>query len=135
MKVRFDESKVWRTANGCTIAIADMETAHLMNTLRMFIAKPNVVMSMIAADIDNFDEDLYYGGVWQPTSSSAPHIKKESMWSATSMSAEELTSYAIESALGQAMRNELAARGVNVDNLLIMWKTEVTNNEQQIENV
>lgn len=124
MKVRFDNPTAWTTADGRVIPVKDMETAHLLNTLRMFARKPHLVMSMIVADIDESAEQAHYDGPWVPIHGEARDTRRESMRAATSMSAEQLTQYAMESALGCAMRNELVARGVNVDNLWIMWKTE-----------
>lgn len=127
MNTRFDNAKSWKTADGRVIEIKEMETSHIMNTLRLFIRKPYLIMSMIVKDFDeipdNQTEQNY--GPWNPHyHNSQPNFKAESMYAVTSLTNDDLVSYAVDSALGRAMRDELASRGINVDNLLTMWKEE-----------
>lgn len=130
MNVRFDNPKTWKTANGRVIAIDEMETAHLMNTLRMFATKPTIVLSMIVADIDKTREENYHSGPWTPNTEESVSFKKMSMYTVTSMTEEQLVEYALTSALGRSMIGELTFRGLNVDNLLMMWKAEEEFNEE-----
>lgn len=129
MNVRFDNSKNWIAADGRIIPISELETAHLMNILRMFVRKPDVVRSMLVADIDKYCDYHDSRGPWTPDCSDTYDVKKESMYRATTLSPEELTEYAVNSALGNALSSELCERGVNVGNLLTTWKTEDPNDE------
>lgn len=132
MNTRFDNAKSWKTADGRVIEIKEMETSHIMNTLRLFVRKPHLIMSMIVKDFDeipdNQPEQTY--GPWNPKHNvSAPNFKAESMYAVTSLTNDDLVSYAVDSALGRAMRDELASRGINVENLFNIWKEEVELSE------
>ena len=53
MKTRFDIPNVWITAAGEVISVQNMETPHLLNTVKMLIQKPSRVLSMLIVDIEN----------------------------------------------------------------------------------
>lgn len=98
---RFTNSEYWIMGNGDAIAIEDMETNHLINTLRMFREKPNRTMSMLINDAEQlgsfFINDKYV------------------LNRITSMSEAELIDYAMDSNLANAMIEELEKRGVNIN--------------------
>lgn len=120
MKTRFDDNKIWLTTNNA-FSIVDMETDHLINTLKMFATKPSRVMSMLVYDIEHNPTTIT---AWSPLGDDNEIIEK-SIYNATSMSADELTAYALNSPLGIAMTDELRRRGVNVDNVITMALNEV----------
>lgn len=133
MNTRFDNSKSWKSADGRVTDIRDMETSHIMNTIRMFIRKPHTIMSMIVKDFDQYEDDQpFSNGPWFPELNdfNRKSAKQESMHAVTSMSHMQLIEYALHSLLVCAMRDELAARGVNVDNLFQMWAEEGRADEQ-----
>lgn len=119
MKTRFDENEVWISTNA-VIPIAEMETAHLVNTLRMFIIKPLRTMDMIVRDIERSHGECE----WTPDSNNSANIIKRSVSNVTSMSFAELAMYAINSELGKAIQTELKDRGVNVDNIIALAFSE-----------
>lgn len=126
MKTRFDCPQNWIKGNGEVIPIKDMETSHLINTVRMFVRKPFMVCSMIIEDIEN----KTYSPVataWNPNGSEEQNIKNESIFNVTSLTEQELTAYALQSALGCAMVNELSSRGVNTENIITMTMNENSN--------
>lgn len=112
MKTRFDFPGVWITACGETVAIGNMETAHLLNTVKMLVKKPERVLSILISDIENatFSET-----VWTVFNSSD---RKQSLRNVTSLSEEELVEYVKGTPLFRSMLEELKDRGVNVDNVL-----------------
>lgn len=116
MKTRFDYEGVWITSLGA-MPVADMDTAHLMNTVKMLIQKPARTLSMLISDIENatFSET-----VW--TAHNAVD-KKQSLRNVTSLSDTELTEYAINSPLFKSMIDELKSRGVNTDNIVKLYTT------------
>ncbi len=52
MKTRFDETKYWITAGGEAIRLCDMETSHLLNTVKMLLQKPTRTQAMLVIDIE-----------------------------------------------------------------------------------
>ena len=59
MKTRFD-GKLWIGAFGLAIEVKDMETAHLLNTVKMLVQKPARVQAMLVNDIEDATfEDVY----------------------------------------------------------------------------
>ena len=52
MTTRFDESKYWITAGGEVIRLSDMETSHLLNTVKMLLQKPTRTQAMLVTDIE-----------------------------------------------------------------------------------
>ena len=64
MKTRFD-GKLWIGAFGLAIEVKDMETAHLLNTVKMLVQKPARVQAMLVNDIEDatFEEQE----AWTPT--------------------------------------------------------------------
>lgn len=116
MKTRFDETKVWVTGMGEVIKIANMETTHLMNTIKMFAQKPYISMGIIVKDIER---NSVYRGVGEApmhNSKTDDDVKKQSISNITSMSEQEIVTYTFNSPLGQAMLLELQSRGVNIQN-------------------
>ncbi len=112
MTTRFD-SNIWITAQGERLALTDMETAHLLNTLKMLVTKPERTISMLVADIELYGE---VGSCLIPwAKEAAPVAIKHSLHSITSMTADETRVYALHSTLGRAIRDELVSRGVNVE--------------------
>lgn len=117
MKTRFDCEGVWITGFGQVLSVSEMETAHILNTVRMLIQKPARTLSMLISDIESasFSET-----VW-----TAHNIvdKKQSLQNVTSLSDTELTEYAVNSPLFKSMIEELKSRGVNTDNLVKLYTT------------
>lgn len=52
MKTRFD-GKLWIGAFGLALEVKVMETAHLLNTVKMLVQKPARVQAMLVTDIEN----------------------------------------------------------------------------------
>lgn len=127
MHTRFDNTSVWITADHRVISIKDMETTHILNTLRMLICKPHTTMSMLITDIEKSVEDATLEP-WYPSAKDRKKCKKKSLSNATSMKPEEIIAYVIESPLCSAMLKELRNRGVNTDNMLSIWYAEATMN-------
>ena len=117
MKTRFDYEGVWITGFGVTLSVADMETARILNTVKMLLQKPARTLSMLISDIENatFSET-----VW-----TAHNVadKKQSLKNVTSLSDTELTEYANSSPLFKSMIAELKSRGVNTDNIIRLYTT------------
>ena len=113
MKTRFDNNKYWVTTFGEAVEIKDMSTAHLMNTARMLVQKPDRVLSMLVVDIEN---SFATPQVWSPLA--AEDDREQSLHNATSMSPKALTEYVTGTPLFKAIVKELEARGVNVENVL-----------------
>lgn len=125
MKTRFDNSAMWVTGDDRHLNIRDMETNHLLNTVRMFVKKPYSIASMLIKDIENCAQD-YYPEAWTPTHIGSRSVVKESINAVTSMSKDELVAYALNSPLCSTMMSELLDRGVNIHNLMDMWTTEAS---------
>lgn len=117
MKTRFDYEGVWITGLGTALPVSDMETAHLLNTVRMLIQKPARTLSILISDIENatFSETVWtaYNAV----------DKKQSLKNVTSLSDTELVEYAVNSPLFKSMIAELKNRGVNTDNIVKLYTT------------
>ena len=116
MKTRFDYEGVWITGFGA-VPVADMETAHLLNIVKILVQKPARTLSMLISDIENatFSET-----VWTAHNEVD---KKQSLRNVTSLSDTELTEYAISSPLFKSMIDELKSRGVNTDNIVKLYTT------------
>lgn len=117
MKTRFDYDGVWITGCGVAVPVGEMETAHLLNTVKMLVQKPSRVLSILISDIESatFSET-----VWTAHNVSD---KKQSLTNVTSMSEQELVSYVTETPLFKSMLEELICRGVNMENILSLYKT------------
>lgn len=124
MVTRFDNAKYWRTQHGEMILISEMETSHLMNTIRMFIRKPYLIASMLIFDIEQNVKNGSDDGVWTPNQCYRADAKKDSIHNATSMNTNQLLDYAFGSPLLNEMLRELNSRGVNVGNMIQMWRHE-----------
>lgn len=107
MKTRFD-GKLWIGAFGLAIEVKDMETAHLLNTVKMLVQKPARVQAMLVNDIED-------------ATGNGEDIRKKSLHNATSLSSEELVQYVTGTPLFKAMMEELEARGVNTENIMELY--------------
>lgn len=120
MKTRFDETKRWVTGMGEVVEIRDMETTHLMNTIRMFAQKPYISMGIIVKDIERNKAYSQIDRAWSPDVQSDYDVTKVSIMNITSMNEDEIIEYTLNSPLGQSMLAELESRGVNIDNFIEM---------------
>lgn len=119
IRTRFDDTRVWRAHND-ELRICEMETDHLINTLNMFVRRPERTLAMLVRDIEHFKP--HTTSAWT-RDNDGDSIIKESLRNVTSMTYTELMTYALNSPLGKAMIGELEDRGVNMENLI----TEVLN--------
>lgn len=117
MKTRFD-GKLWIGAFGVAIEVKNMETAHLLNTVKMLVQKPARVQAMLVNDIEDatFEEQE----AWTP-SGDGDSIRKKSLHNVTSLSGEELVQCVTCTTLFKAMLDELEARGVNTENIMQLY--------------
>lgn len=116
MKTRFD-GKIWVMAYGVAIEVKEMETAHLLNTVKMLMQKPARVQAMLVDDIERatFADPT----VWTPTGEG--DTRKLSLRNVTSLSADELTTYVTGTPLFKAMLEELETRGINTENIMQLY--------------
>lgn len=116
MKTRFD-GKIWVMAYGVAIEVKEMETAHLLNTVKMLVQKPARVQAMLVDDIERatFADPT----VWTPTGEG--DTRKLSLRNVTSLSADELTTYVTGTPLFKAMLDELETRGINTENIMQLY--------------
>lgn len=116
MKTRFD-GKIWVVAYGVAIEVKEMETAHLLNTVKMLVQKPARVQAMLVDDIERatFADPT----VWTPTGEG--DTRKLSLRNVTSLSADELTTYVTGTPLFKAMLEELETRGINTENIMQLY--------------
>ena len=116
MKTRFD-GKLWVMAYGVAIEVKEMETAHLLNTVKMLVQKPARVQAMLVDDIERatFADPT----VWTPTGEG--DTRKLSLRNVTSLSADELTTYVTGTPLFKAMLEELETRGINTENIMQLY--------------
>lgn len=116
MKTRFD-GKIWVMAYGMAIEVKEMETAHLLNTVKMLVQKPARVQAMLVDDIERatFADPT----VWTPTGEG--DTRKLSLRNVTSLSADELTTYVTGTPLFKAMLEELETRGINTENIMQLY--------------
>ena len=116
MNTRFD-GPLWIGAFGVTLEVKEMETGHLLNTVKMLLQKPARVQAMLVADIENatFAEPQ----AW--TANRKEDIRKVSVHNITSLSAEELVEYVKGTTLFNTMLAELEARGVNTENIMQLY--------------
>ena len=116
MKTRFD-GKIWVMAYGVAVEVKEMETAHLLNTVKMLVQKPARVQAMLVDDIERatFADPT----VWTPTGEG--DTRKLSLRNVTSLSADELTTYVTGTPLFKAMLEELETRGINTENIMQLY--------------
>lgn len=116
MKTRFD-GKIWVMAYGVAIEVKEMETAHLLNTVKMLVQKPARVQAMFVDDIERatFADPT----VWTPTGEG--DTRKLSLRNVTSLSADELTTYVTGTPLFKALLEELETRGINTENIMRLY--------------
>lgn len=116
MKTRFD-GKIWIMAYGVAIEVKEMETAHILNTVKMLVQKPARVQAMLVDDVERatFADPT----VWTPTSEG--NTRKLSLRNVTSLSADELTTYVTGTPLFKAMLEELETRGINTENIMQLY--------------
>lgn len=116
MKTRFD-GKIWVMAYGVAIEVKEMETAHLLNTVKMLVQKPARVQAML---VDNIERATFADPtVWTPTGEG--DTRKLSLRNVTSLSADELTTYVTGTPLFKAMLEELETRGINTENIMQLY--------------
>lgn len=115
MKTRFDGT-VWIGAGGTAFLPVEMDTDHLLNTLKMLKNRPAVVVTMVVRDIESTPDCCPFS----PFGNSHADVVKQSLFNITSMTPEQVSAYALNSPLGMAMKAELLSRGVNVENYLSM---------------
>lgn len=87
MKTRFDYSGVWITGVGEAVPVGNMETPHLLNTVRMLVQKPARTLSILVADIEHA---TFSDTVWTPFNADD---RKQSLKNVTSLSDAELVEY------------------------------------------
>lgn len=121
MKTRFDGT-VWIGAGGTAFLPAEMDTDHLLNTLKMLKNRPAVVITMVVRDIESTPDCCPF----DPFGNCHGDVVKQSLFNITSMTPEQVSAYALNSTLGTAMKAELISRGVNVENYLSMIETPET---------
>lgn len=121
MKTRFDGT-VWIGAGGTAFLPAEMDTDHLLNTLKMLKNRPAVVVTMVVRDIESTPDCCPF----DPFGNCHGDAVKQSLFNITSMTPEQVSAYALNSTLGTAMKAELISRGVNVENYLSMIETPET---------
>lgn len=121
MKTRFDGT-VWIGAGGTAFLPAEMNTDHLLNTLKMLKNRPAVVVTMVVRDIESTTDCCPF----DPFGNCHGDVVKQSLFNITPMTPEQVSAYALNSTLGTAMKAELISRGVNVENYLSMIETPET---------
>lgn len=121
MKTRFD-GNYWIGAGGIAFNPAEMETDHLLNTLKMIKSKPAIVLSMVVRDIEATPDCCPF----TPFGGGHTDLVKQSLFNLTSMTPEQVSDYALNSPLGTSMKNELIRRGVNIENYLTMVESPET---------
>lgn len=119
MNTRFDGQR-WIGAFGIVFEVKEMETEHLLNTVKMLLQKPNRVQAMLVTDIESatFAEPQ----VW--TANRKEDIRKASIHNITSLSSAELVEYVKGTPLFKAMLEELQTRGVNTENIVQLYTTD-----------
>lgn len=117
MNTRFDNEKEWITENKM-YEIEEMETTHLLNTIRMLYMKPNSVTGMLIRDIEKSEEYIENLTPWTGLFSNRRNVKKESIKNVTSMTSDELVNYIMNTPLVNSMKKELENRGVNVEAII-----------------
>lgn len=114
LKTRFDNGETWIDAKGQEWKITEMSTLHLVNLYTMFLMKPERIMSMLLHDVETMD---YEDRVWNLHNKRDAAALRRSVENITSLSADELRTFALEMPLGEAVLTELRGRGVNVENV------------------
>lgn len=119
MNTRFDGQR-WIGAFGIVFEVKEMETKHLLNTVKMLLQKPNRVQAMLVTDIESaaFAEPQ----VW--TANRKEDIRKVSIHNITSLSSAELVEYVKGTLLFKAMLEKLQTRGVNTENIVQLYTTD-----------
>ena len=121
MKTRFDGT-VWIGAGGTAFLPAEMDTDHLLNTLKMLKNHHGGAVTMVVRDIESTPDCCPF----DPFGNCHGDVVKQSLFNITSMTPEQVSAYALNSTLGTAMKAELISRGVNVENYLSMIETPET---------
>lgn len=121
MKTRFDGT-LWIGAGGCVFHPEEMETDHLLNTVKMLKSKPHITVNMIVRDVEASPDCCPF----TPFGNGHADLVKASLFNITSMTPEQVAEYALNSNLGRALKAELIRRGVNVENYLSMVEAPET---------
>lgn len=120
MKTRFDNTETWETAYNGILEIEEMETTHIMNTIKMMIQKPNLVINMLIKDIETQEVRERKVWKWEANRESKEQKIFQSINNVTSLDEEGILTYVLNSPLVLAMVSELVDRGVNVNNYIGM---------------
>lgn len=123
MNTRFDNEKEWITENGI-YEIKEMETSHLLNTIRLFYIKPNSIIRMLIKDIEESENYIENLTPWTGAYYNRENIKKESIRNVTSMTNDELINYVMNTPLVNSMKKELENRGVNMNAIIERIKND-----------
>ena len=121
MKTRFD-GNLWIGANGVVFTPSELETDHLLNTVKMLKNRPAVVVTMVVRDIESAPDCCPF----DPFGTCHGDVVRKSLFNITSMKPEQVSAFALNSTLGMALKAELISRGVNVENYLSMIETPET---------
>lgn len=97
--------------------MGNMETPHLLNTVRMLVQKPARTLSILVADIEHA---TFSDTVWTPFNADD---RKQSLKNVTSLSDAELVEYVQSTPLFKSMIEELQERGVNTKNVLSLYSS------------
>lgn len=116
MKTRFDIKGIWINRCGVPLSVEEMETANILNCIKMMVQKPTTTLAMLIQDI----ESAAFADVWTTDSDKC---RRESLHNVTSLSAEELVEYIKGTPLVKSMLAELQDRGVNTENILALYKS------------
>ena len=97
MKTRFDNYGVWITAMGEVRKVSDMDTSHILNTMRMLIQKPSRTVGMLIHDVEHSECCVF--SAWEPNFKATV---EQSIYNITSMTMDELKSYVKRTPLFQS---------------------------------
>jgi len=116
INTRFDNKELWITRGRSTVRFKDMTTAHLLNTLRMFILYPERTEDMLIRDIEAVNSASLIPREWQGI------VKQHTCDDQLRILLNQITTwnrktyvlFALRSEVASKMRNELYNRGINV---------------------
>ena len=121
MKTRFD-GRVWLDDRGNSRSFFSLETEHLLNIAKMIYSRPEVVIRMMIKDIE---KEGYKIERFKPWGVSTVDPVRESIQSITGMTPKEIVDYAFSSPLGQELQSALEARGICLENYLLLCENSI----------
>ena len=121
MKTRFD-GRVWLDDRGNSRSFFSLETEHLLNIAKMIYSRPEVVIRMMIKDIE---KEGYKIERFKPWDVSTEDPVRESIQSITGMTPKEIVDYAFSSPLGQELQSALEARGICLENYLLLCENSI----------